>query len=480
MLSKTHFKSICGSIILGCMAALTTPVMAANDAMLELIDIMQKKGTLTKEEADLLKSAAKADNEANTEGQAEIANTAKTMPKIDTNGKLKFSSANGDFEWQPIGRIMVDYNWINSDINKLGSQAEFRRARLGMEGTMWQHWIWKLEFDFATGEADMKDGYVGYKDGDNWLKVGQQHVPFGFATMSSSKYMLFTERPLGAGDVLQPERRIGIAGFTAGSDYRWTFHTGLFAGPSGDDDDCLGTSFDECDESFTVAARGTFLPYMQDANHLVNIGAGVFYSVPQDSLVRVRQRPYFHVTEDRFVDANFGANGTGNNTGGLAADNVLAVNAEALLIYGPFSLGGEYTYWNVETDDAPGATTTTPNISFDGYYVEASYFLTGESMVYSTKKAQYDKVSPNSVVGKGGWGAWQIVTRYDVLDLNDSDLAAGSGGEMRAIAAGLNWYVNQNMRFMADFYKILDTDRPDNKYDNDEPYGVVVRGQVFW
>ncbi len=480
MLHKTHLRSFCGAIILGLLAAISTPALAANDAMMDLLKILMDKGSISQDEYELLKNAARADNETNTEGQAEIANAAKTLPKIDTNGKLKLSSANGDFEWQPIGRIMVDYNWIASDKNKLGSQAEFRRTRLGMEGLMWGHWIWKLEFDFASAEADMQDAYIGYKDGDSWLKVGQQHVPFGFSTMSSSKYMLFTERSMGSGDVLQPGRRIGISGFTAGNDYRWTFHTGLFAGPSGDDDDCLGTSLDECDESVTAAARGTFLLFMQDANHLVNAGGAVFYSVPQDSLVRVRARPYFHVTEDRFIDANFGANGTGNNTGGLAAESVLGLNAEALLVYGPFTLGGEYTYWNVNTEPVPGLPGSTPDVSFDAYYIEASYFLTGESMNYNTKKAQYDKISPNSVVGKGGWGAWQIAARYDVLDLNDSDLGAGSGGEMRAGLIGLNWYVTQNMRFMADFYKILETDRPGNKYDGDEPYGVTVRGQVFW
>ena len=492
MFYKKYFKNLCLSILLGSFAALSAPVSAANDAVLQLLEIMHKKGSITDEEFELLKSAATADGEHVTAAEDKL----KTLPKIDTNGKLKIESPDGDFEWQPIGRVMVDYDWIHSDDadngtgGKLGSGAEFRRTRLGMEGKMYQHWIWKLEFDFANAEVAMKDAYIGYQDGDKWLKFGQQYIPFGFATMSSSKYMLFTERPLGSDTVLVPSRQIGISGFYVGQDARWTLHAGIYAGPDGENpNDCLSINFsggnnDECDEQFSVAARGTFLPYMQDKNHLVNIGGAVWYMNPQDSTLRVRQRSYFHIVDDRFVDANFGANGVGGNQG-FAADDVLAFNAEALAVYGPFSLGGEYTYWDVGTDNRAATTGPTPDINFNTYYVEASYFLTGESMNYNPKKAQYDKVTPKGIVGKGGIGAWQVAARYDTIDLNDQDIFQGTGtrqlgGEMRALGLGLNWYVNANMRFMADFYKILETDRPGGNFDGSEPYGVTVRGQVFW
>jgi hypothetical protein len=43
-----------------------------------------------------------------------------------------------------------------------------------------------------------------------------------------------------------------------------------------------------------------------------------------------------------------------------------------------------------------------------------------------------------------------------------------------------NWYVNANMRFIVDCYKILETNRPGSSFNKDDPYGVTVRGQVFW
>jgi len=54
------------------------------------------------------------------------------------------------------------------------------------------------------------------------------------------------------------------------------------------------------------------------------------------------------------------------------------------------------------------------------------------------------------------------------------------GGEIRAVGLSRNWYVNANMRFIVDCYKILETNRPGSSFNKDDPYGVTVRGQVFW
>jgi phosphate-selective porin OprO/OprP len=443
------------------------PAYAANDAMMGLLEELRKNGTISQEAYDSLVNAAKADDEHVTFAKEEINRINKETPKIETKDKLKISSPDGDFEWQPIGRIMADYDLIDSDKNKLGSGAEIRRARLGMEGKLWKYWIWKLEFDFANAEVSMKDGYIGYKDkysGGDWVvKAGQHHIPFGLATMSSSKYMNFVERPLIADTVLQPARQIGISGFVNGKD-RWTFQTGVFAGPDGEDPDGCLTAGGECDEQLSIAARGTFNPYIRDKTHLLHVGGAVWYRSPQDSEVRVRQRPAsIHVVDDRFQDVNFGS---GN------VDDVLAFNGEAAAVWGPFHLQGEYTNWDVSRNRGS-------NVTLDGWYVEASYFLTGESMNFESSKGEFGGVKPKGIVGKGGIGAWQVALRYDNMDLNDED-AGINGGEQDVVDAGLNWYVTNTMRIMADYSQVLNLDRPGNVFDGDEPSAFRIRGQVYW
>ena len=111
--------------------------------------------------------------------------------------------------------------------------------------------------------------------------------------------------------------------------------------------------------------------------------------------------------------------------------------------------------------------------------VEAGWFLTGEAMAWKPEEAMYGGVKPLGIVGKGGFGAWQVALRYDVLDLNDSG-AGVIGGEETDLRVGLNWYVNNTMRFMIDYTDVLSLDRPGNSNDNNEPSAVTLRSQVYW
>jgi phosphate-selective porin OprO/OprP len=111
--------------------------------------------------------------------------------------------------------------------------------------------------------------------------------------------------------------------------------------------------------------------------------------------------------------------------------------------------------------------------------VEASYFLTGESMNFESSKGEFGGVKPKGIVGKGGIGAWQVALRYDNMDLNDED-AGINGGEQDVVDAGLNWYVTNTMRIMADYSQVLNLDRPGNVFDGDEPSAFRIRGQVYW
>ena len=475
--------------MLGLAAAFSGPAAATNDAMMDLLKLLKDKGSITAEEYELLTSAAKAGAEQ-VEGRVnEVKTLSAQMPKVETKDKITIGSQDGDFQWQPVGRVMADYDWVDSDKSKLGSGAEIRRARLGMQGVLWKHWIWKAEFDFADATVASKDLYVGYQGDTSWgkynAKMGQQHVPFGLSTMSSSKYMLFTERPLLSDNVLQPGRQLGASIFATNAK-NWTFHAGAFAGPEENPNNCLLTvfsaptppdtaykTFDECDEQLNFAARGTFDPYVQDATHLLHVGAAVLYKDPQDSALRVRQRPGgIHEVDSRFVDVDFKQ----------SADDVTAFNVEAAAIWGPFNLQSEYTHWDVNrqpSDGSPAGTPNPPAVALDGWYVEAGWFLTGEAMAWKPEEATYGGVKPLGIVGKGGFGAWQVALRYDVLDLNDSG-AGVIGGEETDLRVGLNWYVNNTMRFMIDYTDVLSLDRPGNSNDNNEPSAVTLRSQVYW
>ncbi|MGH8119692.1 MAG: OprO/OprP family phosphate-selective porin [Gammaproteobacteria bacterium] len=487
---KYFFRNLCLSILLGCLAMLSTPALAVNDAILQLIEIMHKKGSITDEEYELLLSAAKADAEHVTFAKDEIKRVDKETPKIETRDKIAITSKDGDFQWQFIGRIMADYYIPGSDptgispagdeLTKLDTEAEFRRMRLGMQGKLWQHWIWKIEYDFAAqSDNALKDGYVGYESTYDYkgapslwnIKVGQHHIPFGLATMSSSKYLTLLERPLMADGELQPSRQVGISGFVHGGDM-WNIQAGVFGGD--EDPPTNPSTF----EDLSVAARVNFNPFIKDKLHFLHLGGAVWYKDPNDTEVRVRQRPgVIRSSDNRFIDANLG-------TGKI--EDILAFNAEAVAIWGPFHLQGEYTNWNVEPINNTVFTNTPDDFNFEGYYIEGSYFLTKESMNFKLAEGLFSGVKPNGIVGKGGIGAWQVAFRYDVMDLNDFVANDGiSAGREENIRVGLKWYPTSTLNFMADYVTVLDLDRPGCTtsacpFDNSEPDSFNLRALVYW
>jgi phosphate-selective porin OprO/OprP len=88
---------------------------------------------------------------------------------------------------------------------------------------------------------------------------------------------------------------------------------------------------------------------------------------------------------------------------------------------------------------------------FDGGYLQASYFLTGENMTYVRRAAAFTRVTPyeNFVNLPGerthcGLGAWQVAARYSWVDLNDQGV---HGGHLDESTLGLNWYLNPNMHY---------------------------------
>ena len=125
------------------------------------------------------------------------------------------------------------------------------------------------------------------------------------------------------------------------------------------------------------------------------------------------------------------------------------INPEVALVYGPFSLQGEYFYATLDNDE---------DFDFSGFYAFASYFLTGESRKYSASKGYFGRVKPkeNFHQTKGGWGAWEVGVRYSYLDLKDGGI---KGGEESNVTLGLNWYLNPNVRWMFNYIYVDVDDR---------------------
>jgi phosphate-selective porin OprO/OprP len=337
---------------------------------------------------------------------------------------IRFGSADKAFSFKLGGRIMNDWfggsldSELESAVGELESGTEFRRARLYLSGTIYGNVIFKAQYDFAGGDADFKDMYLGVKGLGvlGTVKIGHFHEPFSLETRTSSKYITFLERALPV--AFSPERNTGI-GFKNHVGKRFTYGAGVYREADGYGEGA-GT-----EGGYSITARITGLPLYSGGDRLLHLGVSLSHRAPAEKELRYRERPELHMA-DRFVD-----------TGTIAdVDSVLLSCVELALVMGSFSLQGEQI--TAAVSSAPAGDP-----SFSAYYVQASFFLTGEHRRYKTSLGSFSriKVERNAV---------ELAVRYSAIDLTDGEIA---GGEMSDITAGINWYLNPNTRFMLNYVR---------------------------
>ncbi|HWK32863.1 MAG TPA: porin, partial [Hyphomicrobium sp.] len=153
---------------------------------------------------------------------------------------------------------------------------------------------------------------------------------------------------------------------------------------------------------------------------------------------------------------------------------------EAAYVRGAWSIQGEYT--QLHGDVSP--LFVGPDSTYRGWYVEGSWFLTGETRPY--KNGAFDRVKVLNPVFEGGHGAWQLAARYDVLDLSDNATLIATCtmcGEQKTWQLGVNWHLNDNARLMFN-YNQSDIGGGDiagtNRNDGATIKGFGARAQVDW
>ena len=121
---------------------------------------------------------------------------------------------------------------------------------------------------------------------------------------------------------------------------------------------------------------------------------------------------------------------------------------EGAYVYGPISFQSEYLMADF---DGESSSTSGADVDADGFYVLASYMLTGESRGYKTSKSLFDKPKP-----KGPLGAWEIFAKYEDGEV-DIDGNPNGDAEYDITTLGVNWYPNTNVRFSMN-YLMTDSD----------------------
>jgi phosphate-selective porin OprO/OprP len=368
---------------------------------------------------------------------------------------LEISTADEAFRVHVGGRLQFDYGWnVASEavqfgpggIGELQDGAVFRRARIRIDGTMYQHLEWVAEFDFANnvdndtssggtpiGSPSFTNVWIGANDLPvvGTLRAGWMKEPISFEHLTSSRWLNFMERAPGADSLSL--RSPGVMILDSGLDQRVTWAFGFYHAQN----DNFG--FGIGDGQYAETGRLTCLPWYEDCGReLLHLGIGASHRHLSDGMIDLHGRPSVR-TEPGVLEPSLAETGT------IAGTTQEVVDLELAAVYGPWTLQSEYYCTFIH--DAVFEGDALGTLFYQGAYIEVLYFLTGEYRAYDRKEAVFDRVVPLrnfSFFGDScGWGAWQVGVRYAYLDLQNKGV---NGATLNDIVLGLNWFLNPNMK----------------------------------
>jgi len=473
-LGKTSRYLLAGASAIGILTS-GVPEAAAQDlkSIQSQIDSLQATiKELQKQVGDAKAQAAAANAAAANAGVSDL------DLKVKWRGAPEFSSADGKFKMKVRGRVQTDYSAIDQDQALTGrpdvNAAELRRARLGVEGVVWGDVFYIVEVDFANDAPALKDAYLEYTGLAKGLglRAGNFKTPNGLEQMGSANYITFMERAAFV-EAWGLDRQIGGGAIYAQDHF--TLSAGIFGPTPFNDEKWL-------EDVKTGAARVTFAPINREVNgvhQVVHLGASWrgregaedlrSNPVPaNDQFFSYRARGADLHLADRFVSTP------------AIFDQDTFWGLEALVIWKSFSVQGEYT--QLEPELAPGFMGSDP--TYNGWYVEANWFITGETQNY--QKGVVGRPKVKNPVYQGGYGAWQFAGRYDVLDLADKATVIASCtmcGEQKTWLIGVNWWLNDHTRLQFN-YNESDIEggflNGANVNDGAKIKGFGARAQVDW
>jgi phosphate-selective porin OprO/OprP len=505
-LSTTSRYLLAGASVVGVLASGLTEAEAQNLQEIQAqINAMQATiKSLEKQVQDAKAQASEAKTAAAEGGKSDL------DLKVKWRGAPEFSSGDGKFKMKVRGRLHVDYNAIDQDFRITGrpdvSAAEIRRARLGVEGVLWHDVKYIVEVDFAQDAVSLKDAYAEYTGlaKDLGLRVGNFKTFNSLDQLNSSNYRTFLETPALV-EAWTIDRQIGAAAIYAKDHF--TLSAGIFGPYSNTEERWL-------EDVKTGSARITVAPINREVNgvnQVVHLGAswrgreqaedlrsgsngptGGVTNPLNDQLFQYRARGADLHLADRFV----------STPAIFDRDNFWGL--EALVIWKSFHVQAEYT--QLEAEVSPLFNGADP--TYTGWYVDAGWFITGETLPYNKGVFGRPKVKHpvfNSYNGVRGWGAWQIAGRYDVLDLTDKattlqgtpvaiggvtvNNACTTCGEQSTWIVAVNWWLNDYSRIQFQYGEsdieggpqlLVDGITSANRNDGASIKGFGTRVQVDW
>jgi phosphate-selective porin OprO/OprP len=362
-------------------------------------------------------------------------------------------SADDRFHLRITGQIQADYRTFLDDVDYTDIDTFLvRRARLGIEADMFQYYEFRLLPDFSNAQAPSLPGTERIQDAylnvHYWnafqVEAGKFKQPFSYEQLIQDRFVPTAERSLI--DQLVPARDEGIMIhgynlFCGRFDYQVAVSNGEING-----------DFDTNDLKDLVA-RVAVRPFNNPDWWMLKglqLGMGVTTGHEQEPIMPNQLRTPATVLWFTF-NSSVRANGLRNRW-----------SPEVVYFNGPFGIAAQYFRQDQKMSPVfagPGSQYDI-NVPFEGYYIMATYLLTGEERTtYSAPVVPNHPFDPLHPLGCSG--AWELVGRVSRLTVGDEvfmPLATGrrtfltladptrSSLGATEMTLGFNWYLNAWVR----------------------------------
>ena len=416
----------------------------------KLLEILQQKGIITEEQHQELTEEL-GEEKKEVEEQKQVVEGIKSreakMPRTGYKNGFFLETPDHKFKLKMGGRMYGDFRAYNSD-HPRNDEFYISRARIYLSGTLYNYFDFKVEADFGKGESELKDGYINLNYFPSaQVMMGQFKAPFSLERMTSANYITFIERSLPV-DNLTPDRDIGVMVHGAYEPVGLHYGAGIFNGGRANESDA--------DDHKDFVGRLAVIPFTERGPSLLKgllLGFSTSYGeqeavYPGDKDAIWNKGELKTAGDSEFFQLNDGVVHDGKRT---------RLGTELAWVIGPVTLQGEWM--RVDLDDMENRLGESHDLSIKGYYVQASYFLTGEEQDYDVEKAVFSRprIKKGFDPSRGEWGAFQLCIRYDRLELSDGFFNHGFADEMKytdrasGVTAGINWYFNDMVRFMFNY-----------------------------
>jgi phosphate-selective porin OprO/OprP len=378
-------------------------------------------------------------------------------------------SADGQFEYRLRGLVHFDYRNFDgaAPADTIYDGFLARRIRPTFEGTVFGKYGFRFTPEFAesgdgsaiTGISQNKtrviDAYLDARfDPAYSFRFGKFKPFVGLERLQGGSDIKFIERSYVSNNIL-PNRDFGLSLYGEALDKKLNYAVGYFNGVRDG-----GENFTTQDENNhkDFAARVFSTPFAGSDSALAGLGVGIAGTWSQDS--NSNSLPSYKTPGQAY---NFFAY-TGSRSNGRRE----RIAPQAYYYHGPLGILAEYAA--VKQDISNTAGTTTANVTNSAWQIATSYLLTGEDASFKGVKPY----SPFKSGAEGGWGAFELVARYQENNIDRDAVTFANTTTGYALGAktwgvGLNWYLNEASRFSFNLER--------TKF-SDVTTGTVMRGDT--